>query len=221
MKPIAVIKNGFKEKFGVPRQSGLAENTISTIVFNKEYRVAEAFRGLDEFSHIWLIWEFSKAKRDNWSPTVRPPRLGGNKRIGVFATRSPFRPNNIGLSAVKLVSVNFEGEDAPTLTVSGADLMDGTPIFDIKPYLSYADSIVSAKGGFTDKLESQKLEVVFTKNCDSVLGEQEKSEIMEILSLDPRPSYKADGENIYGITYLDHNIRFSVENGIVTVKEIN
>ena len=162
MKIIARIHNPYDEKFGVPRQSGLAEEVLSTIVFEEEYRVPEALRGIEEFSHLWLIWGFDKAERDTWSPTVRPPRLGGNKRVGVFATRSPFRPNAIGLSCVKLVSVDKTPEGL-VLTVSGADLMNGTPIYDIKPYLPYADCKPEATGGFTDTTEKRTVEVSFSE----------------------------------------------------------
>ena len=161
MKIIAKIKNDFKEKFGIPRQSGIARNMLSRIVFEPEYRVREALRGIEEYSHLWLIWEFSEAKREGWSPTVRPPRLGGNKRMGVFATRSPYRPNPIGLSSVKLVSVDESEGEGLVLTVSGADLLDGTPIYDIKPYLSFTDSHPDAVCGFADRVKEQRLSVNF------------------------------------------------------------
>ena len=163
MKIIAHIKTDFPTKFGLPRQSGLVEEIKGKIVFEEEYRVPEAFRGLEDFSHIWLLWQFSEAVRDNWSPTVRPPLLGGNTRMGVFATRSPFRPNPIGLSCVKLERIELNTHDGPVLFVSGSDLMDGTPIYDIKPYLPYADSLPDAVGGFTDNLDERRLEVAFEK----------------------------------------------------------
>lgn len=218
MKKIAVIRSPFNEKFGIPRQSGLAKGLKADIIFEPEYRNREALRGLEDFSHIWLIWEFSKAKRDEWSPTVRPPRLGGNKRMGVFATRSPFRPNPIGLSCVKLEKINF-GEEGPVITVSGADLLDGTPIYDIKPYLPYADCIPEASGGFTDTTEKKSVKVVFSKEFKNVTKEF-LNELSSVLELDPRPSYQNDSERIYNMTFSNREIKFKVEDNILTVIEI-
>ena len=218
MKKIAVIRSPFNEKFGIPRQSGLAKGLKADIIFEPEYRNREALRGLEDFSHIWLIWEFSKAKRDEWSPTVRPPRLGGNKRMGVFSTRSPFRPNPIGLSCVKLENINF-GEEGPVITVSGADLLDGTPIYDIKPYLPYADCIPEASGGFTDTTEKKSVKVVFSKEFKNVTKEF-LNELSSVLELDPRPSYQNDSERIYNMTFSNREIKFKVEDNILTVIEI-
>lgn len=215
MKTIAYIKNDFNEKFGIPRQSGLV-NTRGKVIFEKEFRVKEAFSGLEEFSHIWLVWKFSKAERDTWSPTVRPPLLGGNKRKGVFATRSPYRPNSIGLSCVKLEKIEYTKENGPVLHVLGADLLDGTPILDIKPYLPYADSIPDAFAGFTETLEERKLNVIIKDESFYELGVKTQKEIIELLSLDPRPSYKGDGEE-YGMRYADCEIKFQVEDKILSV----
>ena len=215
MKTIAYIKTDFNEKFGIPRQSGLVK-TKGKIIFEKEFRVKEAFSGLEEFSHIWILWKFSKAERENWSPTVRPPLLGGNKRKGVFATRSPFRPNAIGLSCVELLKIEYTKENGPVLYVSGADLLDGTPILDIKPYLPYADSFPDAKAGFTEDLEERKLEVIIKDENFYSLCENTQKEIKELLSLDPRPSYKGDGE-VFGMKYADCEIKFEVTNKILSV----
>lgn len=205
IKPIAYIQNAFTTKFGVPRQSGLVNQVLSQIVFQPEYRIEEALRGLTDFSHIWLVWGFSQAKRDGFSPTVRPPRLGGNERLGVFATRSPFRPNSLGLSCVKLVSV----EDC-VITVSGADLMNGTPIYDIKPYLPYADCIPNAVGGFAPD-GGKVLNVL----CDDVILEKlpikDREALKEVLSRDPRPQYHDDPERIYGMAFGNFEIKFRVD----------
>ncbi len=217
MKKIAVIRSLFNEKFGIPRQSGLVE-TKADIIFEPEYRNREALRGLEEFSHVWLIWEFSKAKREKWSPTVRPPRLGGNKRLGVFATRSPFRPNPIGLSCVKLESISYTEANGPVITVSGADLLDGTPIYDIKPYLPYADCITSATGGFTDNTEKRCVEVVFNTNSD--LDAETLSNLKSVLEQDPRPSYHDDPERVYNLCFSGREIKFKVTENILTVTEI-
>lgn len=215
MKTIAYIKTDFKEKFGIPRQSGLV-NTEGKIIFEKEFRVKEAFSGLEEFSHIWIVWKFSKAEKSIWSPTVRPPLLGGNKRKGVFATRSPFRPNSIGLSCVKLEKIEYTKENGPVLHVVGADLLDGTPILDIKPYLPYTDSIPEAFAGFTEKLEERKLSVEIKDEGFYELKKEIQKEIIELLSLDPRPSYKGNGER-YGMRYADCEIKFLVEDKILSV----
>lgn len=219
MKIIARIHTEFKEKFGIPRQSGIAAKTVGRIVFEPEYRVPEALRGIDEYSHLWLIWNFSEAEREGWRPTVRPPRLGGNKRMGVFATRSPFRPNPIGLSSVRLVAV----EDTPegkALVVEGADLLDGTPIYDIKPYLAYTDSHPDAKGGFADDVLSYKLRVAIPDELAARIPEMHLSSVIAVLEEDPRPSYKADGEREYGMIYGNFEIKFTVENGVLTVIDI-
>ena len=218
MKIIARIHNAYDEKFGVPRQSGLAEEVISTVVFEDEYRVAEALRGIEEFSHLWLIWAFDKAERDTWSPTVRPPRLGGNKRVGVFATRSPFRPNAIGLSCVKLTGVEKTAEGT-VLKVAGADLVNGTPIYDIKPYLPYADCIPGATGGFTDHTEKRKVEVQFSEKAAGKLSPEEKRALEAVLKEDPRPAYQEDPEREYAFSFAGKDIRFSVANGVLTVTD--
>lgn len=218
MKIIARIRNDYEEKFGVPRQSGLAEEVISTIVFEEEFRVEEALRGIDQFSHLWLIWGFDRAEREHWSPTVRPPRLGGNRRMGVFATRSPFRPNAIGLSCVRLTGVE-KTKEGPVLKVSGADLMNGTPIYDIKPYLPYADCKPEATGGFTDQTEKRRVQVIIPEAAGAGLTEEEKQALTAVLREDPRPAYQDDPERIYGFRFGGRNIRFRVEDGILTVLE--
>ncbi|MBQ9993407.1 MAG: tRNA (N6-threonylcarbamoyladenosine(37)-N6)-methyltransferase TrmO [Clostridia bacterium] len=220
IKIIARIHNGFSTKFGVPRQSGLAQSVRSTIVFEPEYRNADALRGIEQFSHIWLIWEFSEAVRDTWSPTVRPPRLGGNKRIGVFATRSPFRPNPIGLSSVKLDSVEHTETSGTILHVSGADLMDGTPIYDIKPYLPYADSHPDATGGFTDTVERKVLQVDLPQELGAKLDESSRAALLEVLSCDPRPSYQNDPERVYGFCFGGREIKFTVRDDVLSVNSI-
>ena len=277
MKTIARIYNDLNEKFGVPRQSGLAEHVLSRIVFEPEYRDLHAFRGLEAYSHIWLIWQFSEHVDREWSPTVRPPRLGGNTRVGVFATRSPFRPNPVGLSCVKLVSVELETEDGPVLYVSGADLMNDTPIYDIKPYLPYVDCYPEAKGSFAEEKKNYRLKVeisdeireemekVFAKDLlkrhsenndrkrvviksnlpiiekNKAITENSKAGIeiakptiegykletdikinglIELLALDPRPSYQNDPERVYGMAYCGRNVKFRVEGDVLTVVEI-
>lgn len=210
MKIIGHIETDFKEKFGIPRQSGIVEETVGKIVFEKKYQVPEAFRGLEAFSHIWILWKFSKAEREEWSPTVRPPLLGGNKRMGVFSTRSPFRPNPIGLSSVRLDKIEYTKDRGPVLWVRGADLLDGTPIYDIKPYLAYADSHPDAVGGFTENLTERKLQVkVLCKEFDSLLKDKQ-AEIVKILEQDPTPSYKKDGEE-YGMKYGEYEIKFYIK----------
>ncbi|MCD7775063.1 MAG: tRNA (N6-threonylcarbamoyladenosine(37)-N6)-methyltransferase TrmO [Clostridiales bacterium] len=223
MKAIGHIYTDLPEKFGVPRQSGLAPSLFGKIVFEPEYRVKDAVRGLEGFSHIWLLWEFSEAKEvkgDKWQPTVRPPRLGGNKRMGVFATRSPFRPNNIGLSAVKIEKIDTECENAPVIFVSGVDMMNGTPLFDIKPYLPAADCIPEASGGFTEVNEFHVLAVSFPENLLKKLPEKKRAGAIELLSLDPRPAYIKDTERIFGIAYADCNIKFTVEGDALIVTEV-
>ena len=216
MKIIARIHNAFDEKFGVPRQSGLAEEVISTIVFEEKFRAAEALRGIEEFSHLWLIWAFDRAERETWSPTVRPPRLGGNKRVGVFATRSPFRPNAIGLSCVRLLGVEKTPE-GHVLKVAGADLVNGTPIYDIKPYLPYADCKPDATGGFTDGTVKRTVEVRFSGETLKQLTEDERRELTAILKEDPRPAYQEDPEREYVFGFAGKQIHFKVSNMLLTV----
>ena len=217
MKIIAHIKTDFPTKFGVPRQSGVIPENKGKIVFEKEYSDPMAVRGLEDFSHIWVIWEFSKAKLKNWSPTVRPPLLGGNKRMGVFATRSPYRPNPIGLSVLKLEDIVYSVENGVELIVSGCDMMDGTPIYDIKPYLPYADSVKSAVGGFTETLAERKLSVKINDNLLEKLPETKKSTLIAALESDPRPSYQNDSERIYGFEFAGFEVKFYVDDGIITV----
>jgi len=220
MKIIAHIHTDFTTKFGIPRQSGLVESLKGKIIFEPPYRNIEALRGLDGFSHIWLIWEFSETKRDGWSPLVRPPRLGGNKKQGVFATRSPFRPNPIGLSSVRLERIEWQTLQGPVLHVLGADLMNGTPIFDIKPYITYADSHPAAVSGFTEPIEEHKLQVVLPEALLPDIPQALHTPLEEILANDPRPSYQDDPERVYGITYAGMNIRFMVNEQKLTVIEV-
>lgn len=218
IKPVAYIFTPYKVKFGIPRQSGLVPNT-SKIVFQKEFRSADAVRGLEEFSHLWLIWEFSENKREAFSPTVRPPRLGGNTRRGVFATRASFRPNSLALSAVKLLKIDFACEEAPVLYVEGADLLDGTPIFDIKPYLPFTDSIPDAKGGFAAGVMDDNAEVSFL--CDvKFLSAEEKKEILAVLSQDPRPHYQEDPDRVYSFEYGNYHIEFTGDGRRLRVTDI-
>lgn len=220
MKIIARIENDFVSKFGIPRQSGLAPSVKSRVVFEPEFRSADALRGIEDFSHLWLIWEFSKAKKEAWSPTVRPPRLGGNQRMGVFATRSPFRPNPIGLSCVRLEKVLWQSENGPVLLVSGADLMNGTPIYDIKPYLPYADSHPEAAGGFAAEEWERKLRVSCPGEMMALIPPEHRRAVMDILSQDPRPAYQQDPERVYGMAYGGMDIRFSVAGDELTVRQI-
>lgn len=217
MKVIAHIHTDFPTKFGIPRQSGIVESLQGTIVFKAEYRNPEAVRGLEEFSHLWLIWEFSEAKRENWSPTVRPPRLGGNVRKGVFATRSPFRPNPIGLSSVKLEKVEIDPKLGPVLHVSGADLMDGTPIYDIKPYIVYTDSHPEAISGFASKPAEYLLEVFFPEELLQQVPEAQRESLIAVLAHDPRPQYQEDPERVYGMAFADFEIKFKVDGMRLTV----
>lgn len=217
MKIIAHIENDFSTKFGIPRQSGLVNSLRSRIVFAREYRNPDAFRGLEDFSHVWLIWEFSQAVRQKWSPTVRPPRLGGNTRMGVFATRSPFRPNPVGLSAVQLEEVVLHGADAPYLVVSGADLMNGTPIYDIKPYLPHIDSHPDARGGFAVPAAEHRLKVVFPEQWLEKVPEQLRDGLTEVLAQDPRPSYQHDPERVYGFGFARLEVKFTVDGDVLTV----
>ena len=214
------MHSDFPEKFGIPRQSGLVESLESMIVFEPEYRNDDALRGLEDFSYLWIIWQFSKAVRTDWSPTVRPPRLGGNTRMGVFATRSPFRPNNLGLSSVKILGLERTEEYGTVIRVAGADLMDGTPIFDIKPYIPYCDAHPDALGGFTDNAEDFFLDVVISPEQLNKVPENKRNALMELLSHDPRPSYQQDPDRIYGLSFGSCNIRFTVENKVLTVQDI-
>ena len=220
MKVIARIHSDFTSKFGVPRQSGLVKSLKSTIVFEPEYRNADALRGIEGFSHLWVIWQFSEAVRSGWSPTVRPPRLGGNTRMGVFATRSPFRPNNLGLSCVRLLGVEMTKDLGPVIHVSGADLMDGTPIFDIKPYIPYADAHPDALGGFTDTAGEFLLNVDFPEALLEKLPEGKRAAAIGVLSHDPRPSYQRKPGRVYGLPFAGFDIRFTVEEDRLTVVEV-
>ncbi len=220
VKQIAHIKSDFSEKFGIPRQSGLVEALTAQIIFESEYAVADAVRGLEEYSHLWIIWQFSKAVRDDWSPTVRPPRLGGNTRVGVFGTRSPFRPNPIGLSAVRIEKIEIDDALGPVITVSGADLLDGTPIYDIKPYLPYADCIPEATNGFTGKFSEKTLEVICDEALLSAVPENKREALLGVLSLDPRPSYHNDKDRIYGMNFADVEVKFRTDGDILTVVDI-
>lgn len=220
MKIIARIHNGFSTKFGIPRQSGLVEELKSSIIFEPEYRNPDAVRGLEQFSHIWLIWEFSENIRDTWSSTVRPPRLGGNKRVGVFASRSPFRPNPIGLSCVRLEHLEITGERGPVLHVSGADLMNGTPILDIKPYLPFSDSHPEAAGGYADRMKDKALEIDFPVQWREMIPEEQQAALIAVLKEDPRPSYHQDPHRVYGFFFEDYEIKFTVKNRTLTVCRI-
>ena len=217
MKVIAHIESDFNTKFGVPRQSGVVPELTARIIFEPEYRVAEAFRGLEDFTHIWILWCFSEVARDEWNPTVRPPRLGGNVRIGVFATRSPFRPNPIGLSSVRLLKIDWDTPEGPVLYVSGADLMNGTPIYDIKPYLPYTDSHPEASGGFTDNLNADELKITIPPHLLEHIPENKREALLHVLAADPRPSYQKDNDRIYGMEFCGLEIKFQVQNHILTV----
>ena len=217
---IARMHSDFATKFGIPRQSGLVQELRSTIVFEPEFRNSDALRGMEDFSHLWIIWQFSEAVRTGWSPTVRPPRLGGNTRMGVFATRSPFRPNNLGLSSVKFLGLEETEEFGTVIHVGGADLMDGTPIFDIKPYIPYGDCHPEATGGFTDKAGEFLLQVDFPQELLQILPESKRDAAVGVLSHDPRPSYQKDPQRIYGLTFGGYDIRFRVEGEVLTVIEV-
>lgn len=221
IEPIAYIHTDFPEKFGIPRQSGLAASLQARIVFEPKYRCADALRGLEGFSHIWLIWGFSANRSSEWQPVVRPPRMGGNSAMGVFATRSPFRPNPLGLSCVKLVGIEMDPNEGPVLCVKGADLMDKTPIYDIKPYIRYADSRPEAVCGYVDKLEERSLKVVFPTELSSRIKDTSLiPALVEVLRLDPRPSYHDDPSRIYGMSFGGYNVRFRVEAGVLFVTDI-
>ena len=217
---IAHIHTDFENKFGLPRQSGLVEGLMGEIVFEPKYRNPDAVRGIEGFSHLWLRWEFSKAKRDGWSATVRPPRLGGNERMGVFATRSPFRPNPLGLSCVKLEKVEIDTVRGPVITVSGIDMLDGTPIYDIKPYVPHADLREDAVGGFADVHRDDKVDVVFPEELLARVPEGKKAALIGVLEGDPRPSYQDDPERIYGFGFAGIEVKFRVSAGVLTVTDI-
>ena len=220
LTPIAHIRSDFSEKFGIPRQSGLVEELTATVVFQPPYRVPDALRGLEGFSHLWLIWEFSQARREGWSPTVRPPRLGGNKRLGVFATRSPFRPNPLGLSCVRLLEVRQDREQGTVLVVSGADLLDGTPIYDIKPYLPYADCKPEAVGGFAARPKGADLAVDCSPALLDRVPEDKRAALLAVLAQDPRPQYQDDPERVYGMAFAGLEVKFRVAGERLTVTEI-
>ena len=221
MNIIAHIETDFPTKFGIPRQSGIIETLQGRIVFEPDYRNAEAVRGLEEFSHIWLLWEFSEAVRDTWSPTVRPPRLGGNVRKGVFATRSPFRPNPIGLSSVRLEKIEIDQKLGPVLHVSGADLMDGTPIYDIKPYIAYTDSHPEAVSGFASTPAEYLLDVGFPDELLQQVPESQRESLIDVLAHDPRPQYHDDPERVYGMAFGGMEVKFKVDGTTLTVVQLS
>ena len=220
MDIIARMKSDFPTKFGIPRQSGLVKQLQSTIIFEPDYRNADALRGLEEYSHIWIIWQFSEAIRDKWSPTVRPPRLGGNTRMGVFATRSPFRPNAIGLSCVELIGLEQTKDYGMVIHIAGADLMDGTPILDIKPYLPYSDCHTNATGGFTTAAPDLLLQVNISQEILDKVAQDKQDALLGVLSHDPRPAYQKDNNRIYGLSFSNYDIHFTVENDMLTVLDI-
>ena len=221
IKPIAYIHSDFSEKFGIPRQSGLVDSLQAKIIFTEEFRNGDCIRGIEEFSHLWLIWEFSKNQRDKWTPTVRPPRLGGNKRKGVFASRAPFRPNPLGLSCVRLEKAVPNSPEGPILYVSGADLLDGTPIYDIKPYLSFADAHPDALGSFSTKALEHRLNVHCEDALLHLIPKEKRQSLLDCLSLDPRPSYQHDPERVYGFYFADLEIRFTVQDSVLTVCSVS
>lgn len=219
MQPIAFIQTDFKEKFGIPRQSGRAPSALGKIVFYPEYRNSDALRGIEGFSHLWILFDFSLCKTQKFSPTVRPPRLGGNERVGVFASRAPFRPNGIGLSCVKLLTVEQSQSDGDVLMVSGVDMLDGTPIYDIKPYIPATDCIKDATGGFSEKFTDYKLNVIFPPHLLSKIPQNKRAALSECIADDPRPSYHEDGR-IYGMNFAEFNVCFTVSGDTLTVTEI-
>ena len=221
IQAIARMKSYFSTKFGIPRQSGLVEELRSTIIFEPEFRNPDALRGIEGYSHLWLIWQFSEAVRQDWSPTVRPPRLGGNTRVGVFASGSPFSPNSLGLSCVRLLKVEETKEFGTVLHVGGADLMDGTPIFDIKPYIPYGDAHPEALGGFTEHASDFLLKVDFPNNLLNQVPSDKRQALLGVLSHDPRPSYQRDPDRVYGLSFAGFDVRFNVKDGILTVVDIN
>ena len=220
MKIIARIRSDFPEKFGIPRQSGLIEELKARIVFEPEYRNPDALRGLEGYSHLWLIWQFSEAIRESWSPTVRPPRLGGNQRVGVFATRSPFRPNPIGLSSVKILSIDFHTEEGPVIMVAGADLMDQTPIYDIKPYLPHIEAVPDAAAGFAGRVKDYALKVSCPDELLYKLPEEKREALLAVLSEDPRPSYQNDEMRVYGFGFAGYEIKFRVKGDTLLVEKV-
>ena len=220
LRPIARIQSDFSEKFGIPRQSGLVGALRARVVFAPEYRVREAFRGLEGFTHIWLVWGFSQNVEAGWSPTVRPPRLGGNVRMGVFATRSPFRPNPIGLSCVELLAIDYDAPDGPALVVGGADLLDGTPIFDVKPYVPHADCRPQARGGFADAHREDRLAVDFPPRLEALVPPDKREALRGVLAGDPRPSYQRDPQRLYGLGFAGLQVRFTVEDGVLHVRQV-
>ena len=220
MHIIARMKSDFPTKFGIPRQSGLVDTLRSTVIFEPQFRNADALRGLDGYSHLWLIWQFSEAVRSEWSPTVRPPRLGGNTRMGVFATRSPFRPNAIGLSSVKLLGLEETKTHGTVIHVAGADLMDGTPILDIKPYIPYSDAHMDAIGGFTDQADDFLLQVNCSQALLRTVPKDKQAALLDVLSHDPRPTYQKDSDRIYGMDFAGFNVRFTVNDGLLQVIQI-
>ncbi len=219
LEVIAHIETDYREKFGIPRQSGLVPSR-GRIVFEPKYRVRDAVRGLEGYSHIWLIWHFSKSVRSEWSPTVRPPRLGGNRRVGVFATRSPFRPNELGLSSVKLERIEYTKEKGAVLHVSGADMLDGTPIFDIKPYIAFTDSHTDAVCGFADEKSGYALEVSIAPELSDKIPSEHLDAVYALLKNDPRPSYKPDGDRVYAVCYASLEIKFTVADGVLEVCDV-
>ncbi len=220
MDIIGYVYTDFDEKFGIPRQSGIVKELTGTIVFLPEYRQPEAFRGLEDFTYIWILWEFHKAKRENWSATVKPPKLGGNKRMGVFATRSPFRPNNIGLSSVRLLGIEYSEEFGPVLKIAGADLLNRTPVYDIKPYIAYTDCHPDASGGFTETISPEKLNVIFPSELLAKIPEQKRPALIGILAEDPRPGYQDDAARKYGVAFAGFDVRFHICGNQLTVCEV-
>lgn len=220
MKIIGHIHTDFSSKFGIPRQSGLVPELKGIITFEPEFRNPQAFRGLEEFSHIWILWKFSKSEKEHWSATVKPPRLGGKKRMGVFATRSPYRPNDIGLSSVKLEKISFDEKLGPMLYVAGADLLDGTPIYDIKPYIAYTDSHPDAAEGFAGTVKEKELQVDFPEELLGKFPKEKRDAILGVLSQDPRPAYDTDETRLYGVEFAGFDVRFTVTGELLKVKEL-
>lgn len=220
MKIIGYIHTDFPTKFGIPRQSGLVPQLKGTITFEPEFRNPQAFKGLEEFSYIWLLWKFSRSEKAHWSATVKPPRLGGKKRMGVFATRSPYRPNDIGLSSVRLENISYDPVKGPMLHVAGADLMDGTPIYDIKPYIAYSDSHPDARSGFADRVKEKELTVDFPEELLERYPEEAREAIIGVLAQDPRPAYDTDETRVYGVEFAGYDVRFTVQENQLTVKEL-
>lgn len=221
VRTIAHIHSDFPEKFGIPRQSGIVEELNSTVIFESDYRNIDAVRGLEQYSHIWLLWRFSECADKPFSPTVRPPRLGGNTRMGVFATRSPFRPNSIGLSCVRLEKIDLDAPQAPVLHIAGADLMDGTPILDVKPYLPYADSVPNALGGFALQSKEDILKVDFPNDLLQKIPAEKRQALLRVLAQDPRPAYQADAERVYGFSFAGCTVKFKVDGDLLTVIDIS